>query len=36
VIALTVIVSLIASLAAGAYPAWRVCRTPAALYLKAQ
>ncbi len=36
VIALTVIVGVLASLAAGAYPAWRICRTPAALYLKAQ
>lgn len=36
VIVLTVLVGLLASLAAGAYPAWRICRTPAALYLKTQ
>lgn len=33
---LTILVAVAASLCAGLYPAWRICRTPAALYLKLQ
>jgi ABC-type lipoprotein release transport system permease subunit len=33
---LTLLVAIVASLCAGFYPAWRICRTPAAYYLKLQ
>lgn len=33
---MTIMVAVVASLCAGLYPAWRICRTPAAFYLKLQ
>lgn len=33
---MTITVAVAASLCAGLYPAWRICRTPAAFYLKLQ
>lgn len=33
---ITILVAVTASVVAGIYPAWRICRTPAAFYLKLQ
>jgi len=36
ILILTIVLAVAASLCAGLYPAWRICRTPAAQYLKLQ